>query len=89
MTKTANVDTDNLMKLAEMLLDDEGQVAISVLLDEGRVREAQAHLLGTIDRKLAKGRLEPEDIPDLMEKLGLPHSELDRLQQTSTDLWKR
>lgn len=89
MTMTVDVDTGELMELAEMLLEDEGQVAISVLLDEGRVREAQAHLLGTIDRKMEAGRLEPEDIPDLMDKLGLPHSELERLQQTSTDFWKR
>lgn len=53
------------MALAERLLDDEGQVEVSVLIDEGKTKLAQIYLPGALDQQMVAGGLSVSELAEL------------------------
>ena len=76
-----------LMEVAETLLDEEGQVEVSVLLDAGRLGDAQAKLVGAMDRLTLANLLDAEEAVSLHRKIGLSSERIEQLRLASADLW--
>lgn len=78
-----DVDTDVLNELAECFLDDQGQVDVSVYIDEGKLGKAQAYVLGAIDKLMTEGKLEGEELQEALTKLGMSERDISRLRAGS------
>lgn len=75
-----NVDTVRLMKVAEMVLDDEGQVEVSVRIDDGEIRRAQVCLIGAIDRLLQEEQDGHAELAALIPQIGLSPAEVEQIR---------
>jgi hypothetical protein len=78
---------EQLMELAERFLDDEGQVKVSVLLDDKELRRAQIMLLGAIDKSMNEGELDAAEAPQVLAVLGLSLRDIERLRGDNAHLW--
>lgn len=85
--KTTAPHQEDLMELAEMFLDDEGQTEVSVLLDENEIRRAQRYLLGGMDRCMQEGAITEDEAPKHYVKLRLSNRDVELLRRGSVDLW--
>lgn len=81
MTNVAEVSDETLTEIGEQVLDDEGQVELSLMLDEGKQRGAQRYLLGAIDELLEGADEEgKEELAALIPQIGLSAAEAERLR---------
>lgn len=69
-----------LNDIALTILDDEGQVKVSVMVDDGELRRAQLYLAGFIDARFEGGLLTAEDTRRLYEKLQVSPAEMERIR---------
>lgn len=82
-----DLDPEVLMEIAERFLNDQGQVEVSVLVDDGHLRRAQAYLLGALDKAMTDGQLTDEEAPGIYAQLGLSARDVERLRTHSAHQW--
>ncbi len=82
-------DQTTLMEVAEMLLNDEGQVEVSVLIDEGEKYRAQVYLLGAMDKLMCAGTLSAAELTEIVLKIGLSQRDIERIRGSNADKFVR
>jgi|GEM_PF-2067228 hypothetical protein len=82
------INSDHLSKLAETFLDDQGQVDVSVKIDEGDLKGAQVYLLGAIDRAMNAGELAGAELLAALNQAGLPQADIVRIYTNNAHLFE-
>lgn len=71
---------EELNEIALQILTDEGQVTVSVMVDEGDIRRAQLYLFREIGGLTEAGQLTLEESQELINRLGFTTLELRQLR---------
>lgn len=82
------VTAEELTEIGEEILDDEGQVELSVRIDDGRMHDAQVYLLGAIDGLMNRQRLTPSEVKTLIARLKLPMRDIERLRGENVEKFR-
>ncbi len=85
MAETTSVTKEELLRLGEELLNEDGQIELSLKLEDGDVRGSQEYLLGAADACMQRGLLTEAEAPQVMARIGLSMRDRERIRSRSPD----
>ncbi|MFZ2620960.1 MAG: hypothetical protein WAX85_02430 [Minisyncoccia bacterium] len=78
-----NADKATIKQLAEVYLNEEGKLCVDIFLEEGRLRSAQACVLGAIDYCWTKKEIGDAEARTAYELLGMDSAVVEDLRTNS------